>query len=201
MKEKKNKKAKPGRLILKVDGKENSRAGLNTLISLAEESFRTGRYTLAIEYCGQIAELAEIFKIDEIAVQAYYIMCLATLKLKLYADAEKICATAREKLGDYLDLAYFRLLINAVRGDTFKIPDLALEFIEIYDKSAVNPDPAKIRTCRKIGEVLLMWGQALEELGEPEEAVTIYEKYVELYPDDKGVASRIAQLMPSATDN
>jgi tetratricopeptide (TPR) repeat protein len=200
MKEKKNKKAKPGRLILKVDGKENSRAGLNTLMSLAEESFRTGRYTLAIEYCSQITELAEIFKIDEIACQGYYILCLAALKLKLYDDAERLCNTAREKLGDYLDLAYFRLLISAVRGETAKIPDLSLEFIEIFDKSAINPDPSKIRTCHKIGEVLLMWGQAVEELGEPEEAVAIYEKYLEIYPDDKGVSAHIAQLMPSVID-
>jgi tetratricopeptide (TPR) repeat protein len=197
MKEKKNKKSRPGRLILKVDGKENSRAGLNTLISLAEESFRTGRYTLAIEYCSQITELAEIFKIDEIACQGYYIMCLAALKLRLYDDAEKCCNQAREKLGDYLDLAYFRLLISAVKSDTVKIPDLALEFIEIFDKSAVNPDPFRIKTCHKIGEVLLMWGQALEELGDPEEAVTIYEKYIELYPEDKNISAHLSQLMPS----
>lgn len=200
MKEKNMKKAKPGRLILKVDGKENSRAGLNTLISLAEESFRTGRYALAAEYCSQITELAEIFKIDEIACQGYYINCLAALKLARYDEAELICNIAREKHGDYLDLAYFRLLISAVRGDLNQVPLLALDYIKIFDESAVDPEPFKIKTCQKIGEVLLMWGQALEELGEPEEAVTIYEKYLELYPDDKLVSNRLAQLMPSVSE-
>jgi tetratricopeptide (TPR) repeat protein len=200
MKEKKMKKGKPGRLILKVDGKENSRAGLNTLISLAEESFRTGRYTLAIEYCSQITELAEIFKIDEIACQGYYIQCLAALKLSLYDDAERACNLAREKHGDYLDLAYFRLLLAAVRGTIARVPELALDYIRIFDESAADPDPNKIKTCHKIGEVLLMWGQALEELCEPEEAVTIYEKYIELYPDDKAISGRLAQLMPSVAE-
>lgn len=200
MKEKKMKKGKPGRLILKVDGKENSRAGLNTLISLAEESFHTGRYTLAIEYCSQITELAEIFKIDEIACQGYYIQCLAALKLSLYDDAERVCNLAREKHGDYLDLAYFRLLLAAVRGSIARVPELALDYIKIFDESAADPDPNKIKTCHKIGEVLLMWGQALEELCEPEEAVTIYEKYIELYPDDKAISGRLAQLMPSVAE-
>ena len=109
-------------------------------------------------------------------------------------EARKVCYEARRKLGNYLDLVYFEILIAAVNGEIRKIPKFAKSYLEIYEAADNKFNPAKEKTYGKIGEVLLMSGQALEEAQENGEALEVYKKYLELYPDDEPIKDRVNSM-------
>lgn len=165
---------------------------------LAQANFADGRYSQAVDYCRLLNEIAFALKKEDLAAEAYHLWCLSCLKMSKFDEAATICQTARTRLGDYLDLAYFELLIAALKGEFPKINDLAQRYIALFDSG--SQDPSKTKTSAKMGEVFLIWEQALEQLGNIGDAIQLLEKYLELYPDDANIRQHL-DLLRNSADN
>ncbi len=166
----------------------------NKLLRLAFNSFCKEKYSLAIDYCRKAVIGSHGSESENHAVEAYYLWCLSNLKLNKMDDAKKVCYEARRKLGNYLDLVYFELLIAAVNGEVNKIPRFAKSYIDFYESANNKFDHVKERTSDKVGEVLLMSGQALEQSQQYTEALEVYKKYLKLYPNDGPIQDRVNSL-------
>lgn len=166
----------------------------NKLLRLAFNSFSKEKYSMAIDYCRKTVNGLHGSESEDQAVEAYYLWCLSNLKLNKMDDAKKVCYEARRKMGNYLDLVYFELLIAAVKGDINKIPRFAKSYMDLFEAANNEFDHIKERTADKVGEVLLMSGQALEQSQKYTEALKIYKKYLKLYPNDDPIQDRVNSL-------
>lgn len=166
----------------------------NKLLRLAFNSFSKEKYSMAIDYCRKTVNGLHGSESENHAAEAYYLWCLSNLKLNKMNEAKKVCYEARRKLGNYLDLVYFELLIAAVNGEINKIPRFAKSYIDLYEAANNEFDRLKERTADKIGEVLLMSGQALEQSQQYAEALEVYKKYIKLYPNDGPMRDRVNSL-------
>ena len=175
--------------------KPDHKIELGRYLTLARNSVRAGKFALAIDYCRQITEAALRLNRNEIALEAFYIWGLSYLKTGKYQDARKICYDARDRLGNYLDVVYFEILIAAANAETDKIPRLAQNYFELRDPKEHGKDPQKTRTWDKAGEVLILWGRALETLNEPLTAAEVYTRYLAICPEDKVIAARASALI------
>jgi tetratricopeptide (TPR) repeat protein len=162
------------------------------ILKLAINSFSKEKYSLAIDYCRKAVSAVNGGK--DPAAEAYYIWCLSSLKMAKPQEARKVCYEARLKLGNYLDLVYFETLVAAVNGELDKIPRFAESFLELYEAAVGNFDPYKEKTNIHIGEVLLMAGEALEQLQDTNRAADFYEKYLAIFPDDERVRERAKKM-------
>jgi tetratricopeptide (TPR) repeat protein len=167
---------------------------LQRLMKLALNSFTKGKYTLTIDYCRKAVSAINGSELPDFAAEAYYIWCLSYLRMEKFDDARKVCYDARLKLGNYLDLVYFEILIAAVKGENEKIPRLVESFVELHEDAKDKFNPLKEKTHDKIGEVLLMAGQSLEQSGDVSGAIEIYNKYLRLFPDDSPIKDRVEVL-------
>lgn len=167
---------------------------LERYMVLARNSFRVGKFELACDYCRQIADTALRLGRSEQAEQAYYIWCLANLKSGKYAEAKKVCFEARAKLGNNLNLLYFETLIAAVGNEIEKVPKLARNFKDLWNNQGAVSDEARAESREKLGEVLLMWGQALEQMRQYRDVIDVYNDYLKHFPEDAAISERINEL-------
>ena len=167
---------------------------LKNIMRLAVNSLGRGKLALAIDYCRTVINSARDSDQRDLVVEAFYVWCTASLQLGKPGEARKVCYEARLRLGNYLDLVYFELLIAAVNNDIDKIPRFANNFLDLHDNSRKDLGPAAERSREKIGEVLLMGGQAREQSNDIAGAMEFYNRYVEMFPEDKIVAELINQL-------
>lgn len=167
---------------------------LQKIMKLAFNSFSKEKYSLAVDYCRKAVGAIHGTDHPEFAADAYYIWCLSSLKMGKLDGARKACYEARLKLGNYLDLVYFEILIAAVGNETDRIPKLAKSFMELYEAAGDKFNPLKEKSHDRIGEVLLMGGQALEQTGNTPEALDFYRKYLTLFPDDDPIKERVEIL-------
>ena len=172
-------------------------ADLQELAALAGDSFGEGDFEGAAECCRQASENRRLSDDTRIACEIYYIWCLANLKTGKIDEVIQVCTEAREKLGDYLDLAYFELIASIMKGEPERVLSLAENYLKLWNNERQNNDPLKSQTGDRVGEVLLMLGQALEQMHRTADAIEIYKKYLALYPDDKAIEDRLAQMSVS----
>ncbi|UCE67818.1 MAG: hypothetical protein JSU85_07375 [Candidatus Zixiibacteriota bacterium] len=169
-------------------------SNLQKILRLALNSFSKEKYSMAIDYCRNAVSAIHDTDHSEFAAEAFYIWCLSCFKMNKYEEARKVCYEARLKLGNYLDLVYFEILIAAFIGETDRIPKFAKRYIEIYEAAGGKFNPSKEKTHDRIGEVMLMSGQALEQLRKKLEALDIYNKYLSLFPEDVPIRERVEVL-------
>ena len=167
---------------------------LQKITRLAINSFSKEKYELAVDYCRKAVDIVPATGRPELAAEIYYLWCLSCLKMEKYSDAKKICYEARLKLGNYLDLVYFEIIIASVNSEFERIPKLVDNYLEIYHSAKNNFDPLKEKTNEKFGEILLLCGQALEQSENIPAALNLYGKYLEFYPDDEPVKRHIQVL-------
>ncbi|UCC78335.1 MAG: hypothetical protein JSW64_08585 [Candidatus Zixiibacteriota bacterium] len=170
---------------------------LQKILKLAANSFSKEKYSMAVDYCRKAISAIHGTGHSQFAAEAYYIWCLSDLKMDKFDDARKACYEARLKLGNYLDLVYFEIVIAAVGNETERIPKLAKSFIELYNAAGDKFSPLKEKTHDRIGEVLLMGGQALEQTHKTPEALDFYKEYLTLFPDDALIKERVDILTDS----
>jgi tetratricopeptide (TPR) repeat protein len=164
-------------------------SGMQRILKLAINSFSKGKYSLAIDYCRNAVN--QIYGREEPAAEAYYIWCLSYLKMNRPREARKVCYDARLKLGNYLDLVYFEILISAINEEMEKIPPFAERFVELYEKAGGVFDPYREKTNIHIGKVLLLAGQAHERLQDKSRADDYFKKYLSLFPEDESIIERL----------
>jgi tetratricopeptide (TPR) repeat protein len=172
-------------------------ADLQELAALARDSFGEGDFEGAAECCRQANGNKRLSDDTKLACEIYYIWCLAYLKTGKLDEVFQVCTEAREKLGQYLDLAYFELIAAVMKGEPERVLSLAQHYLKSWNDEKQNNDPLKSQTRDRVGEVLLMLGQALEQMRRTADAVEIYKKYLALYPDDKAIEDRLAQMSVS----
>jgi len=171
---------------------------LQKILKLALNSFSKEKYSMTIDYCRKAVDVVNGTDQSELAAEAYYIWCLSCFKMDKYDDAKKVCYEARLKLGNYLDLVYFEILIAAVGGEIDRVPKFAKSYAELYQAAGGNFNSLKEKTHDRIGEVLLMSGQALEQAKKKSEALDIYRKYLSIFPDDDPIRERVGVLANQA---
>ncbi len=169
-------------------------ADLDKFMKLAKTSFGKRNFAITVDYCRTTVGDAISLRMPRIASEAYYLWCLANLQQNKFDEARQVCYDARRQLGNYLDIVYFELVIAAVNGETARVPKFAESFAELHAAIDLEKRDYGINTREKAGEVLLMWAQALEELGESENSIGIYEKYLAIHPEDKAIEDRLAEL-------
>jgi tetratricopeptide (TPR) repeat protein len=157
------------------------------ILRLASTSFDKGNYSLAIDYCRMAASIVKIADSPELAAEIYFIWCLSQIKLGKFHDARKVCYEARLKIGNYLDLVYFEILIASGRGEAKKIPRLVNNFLDLQKAEGNGINPATGKSHDRIGEVLLVGAEVLERANNKPGALEIYNKYLTLFPDDDSV--------------
>jgi tetratricopeptide (TPR) repeat protein len=172
-------------------------ADLQELIALARDSFGEGDFEGAAECCRQANKNKRLSDDIKLACEIYYIWCLANLKTGNLDEVIQACAEAREKLGEYLDLAYFELIASIMKGEPERVLSLAQHYLKLWNNEKQNNDPLKSRTGDRVGEVLLMLGQVLEQMHRTGDAIEIYKKYLVVYPEDKAIEDRLAQMSVS----
>jgi tetratricopeptide (TPR) repeat protein len=177
-----------------IETDESRRRDVSELISFARECFHSGDFDMTADFCRLAIKKAGNMPDEDLGVDAHYILCLANLKMGRYDAARSVCAEARVRFGDYLDVAYVEMLISAVKGETHDVPRLAGEFMRLCEEGAHHLNSFKTRTRGNIGEVFLIWGQALEQLGDLKTAIEIYEKYLKIHPEDATITSRLTRL-------
>ncbi len=169
-------------------------ADLQELIALARSSFGEGDFIGTAECCRKASENKRIPDDNELAYEIYYLWCLANLKMGKLDEAIKVCSDARRRLGEYLDLAYFELIVAIMIGEPESVLSLAQNYLELWNNERENNDPLKSRTRDRVGEVLLMLGQTLEQIHRTADAMEIYKKYLVIFPEDKTIEDRLAQM-------
>lgn len=169
-------------------------ADLRELMTLARDSFGEGDFAGAAECCRKASEYKGLSDDDTLAYEIYYLWCLANLKTGRLDETIKVCSDARRKLGDYLDLAYFELIIAIMQGEPESVLSRAQEYLKLWNNEKENNAPWRSRTHDRVGEVMLMTGQTLEQMRNTADAIEIYKKYLALFPGDKAIESRLAQM-------
>jgi len=169
-------------------------ADLQELIALARNSFSEGDFTGAAECCRRASENKRLSDDNKLAYEIYYLWCLANLKMGKLDEAIKVCSDARRRLGEYLDLAYFELIIAIMIGEPESVLSLAQNYLKLWNNEKENNDPLKSRTRDRVGEVLLMLGQTLEQIHRTADAIEIYKKYLAIFPEDKAIEDRIVEM-------
>lgn len=172
-------------------------ADLQELIALARDSFSEEDFTGAAECCCKASQYEQLSDGNELAYEIYYLWCLANLKMGKLDEAMNVCSDARRKIGEYLDLAYFELIAAIMKGDPESVLSSAQSYLKLWNNEKENNDPLKSRTRDRVGEVLLMLGQALEQMHRTGDAIEIYKKYLVVYPEDKAIEDRLAQMSVS----
>jgi tetratricopeptide (TPR) repeat protein len=156
---------------------------MQRILKLAVNSFGKGKYSLAIDYCRKAVNLINGCK--EPAAEAYYIWCLSCLKLHKTQEARNVCYDARLKLGNYLDLVYFEIVIAAINNELDKIPRFAEKFMELYEKAGGKFNRLREKANAHIGDVLLLAGMAYEKSKDKSRADDYFQKYLSIFPDDE----------------
>lgn len=172
-------------------------ADLQELAALARDSFGEGDFEGAAECCRQANENNRLSGDIKLACEIYYIWCLANLKTGKLDEVIQVCTEVKRKLGEYLDLTYFELIAAIMKGEPEKVLSLAQGYLKLWNDEKQNKDSLKSRTGDRVGEVLLMLGQALEQMHRTADAIEIYKKYLALYPEDKAIEDRLAQMSVS----
>jgi len=172
-----------------------------TIYQDLRELFAADNYQAAFDSCFGI-DYENIVKCDpHLTAEIYYLWMLSALKLKLYDDVVEICRAARQNSGDYLDLAFFEFVAMSARGEILSVPVLAENYMSIWMELEKGADPSRNHTFDLAGQVLLMWGQALEEMNRPLEALDIYRKYLLLHPDDKAIAESVSRIESQSNES
>ena len=166
----------------------------NETISKAKERFSADEFQNTIDLCGNLVSLESSADNNPVILEAYYLWCLACLKLGDLGGVLTVCNKARSRFGEYLDSAYFELIAASANGTVIDVPHLAEQYMNLWSQVEKGADPHKNRTFSLAGHVLLIWGQALEQLNSPCEALDIYKKYLLFHPDDKEIADRIIAM-------
>jgi len=164
---------------------------MQRILKLAVNSFGKGKYSLAIDYCRKAVNLINGCK--EPAAEAYYIWVLSCLKLHKPHEARNVCYDARLKLGNYLDLVFYEIVIAAAINEMDKIPRFAERFVELYEKAGGKFDRFKEKTNIYMGDVLLLAGMAHERLKDNSRADDYYGKYLSRFSDDASAMERIKE--------
>ena len=174
-----------------AQGREDN---LLSLYTSARESFAADDFDGASRFCRK-ASTAKI-SAEELPTlcEVYYLGCLAAMKSSRPDEVIDICSGARARLGDFLDLAFFELIAASSINAVVEVPRLAEKYMRLWKLTNKEDHPYKQHTFGLAGQVMLMWGQALEQLGEPVEALTIYKQYLNLHPEDRIIESRIVEL-------
>lgn len=167
---------------------------IQNIMKLASNSLSKEKYSLAADYCRKAVNAANESPSRDLIADAYYIWCMSCLKLERPREARKVCYEARLRLGNYIDLVYFELLIAAINEETDKIPKFVDNFLRMYDQNLCGPGAAGEKTRDNIGEVLILGGRANERLGNVPGAIEYYKRYISIFPEDKEVAKRIHQI-------
>ncbi len=171
-----------------------SAADQRELMALARNAFSDGDFTGAAECCRNASENERLPDDSELAGEIYYLWCLSNLKTDKLDETLKVCSEARRKLGDYLDLAYFELIVGIMQGEPESVLSSAQGYLKLWNNEREDDNPWKSRTRDRVGEVLLMTGQTLEQIQRQAEAIEIYKKYLALFPGDKAIEDRLAQM-------
>lgn len=184
--------------VKKVSGEGSAcsewEADLRELMTLARNSFGGGDFDGAAECCRRASEDERLSYDNALAYEIYYLWCLANLKTEKLDETLKVCSDARRKLGEYLDLAYFELIVAINKGEPEDVLSRAQSYLRLWNNDREDNDPRKSQTRDRMGEVLLMLGQTLEQMRKTADAIEIYKKYLALFPDDKAIESRLAQM-------
>ena len=167
---------------------------LNKIFKLAVNGLGKGKHQLAIDYCRTIINNARIIDHREIIIEAYYIWCMSCLQLGKPFEARKACYEARLKLGNYLDLVYFEILIAAVNNEIDKILKFVDSYLELYDHPEDGFAPSGSHSREKIGDVLIMGGRAQEQAGNISGALDYYNRYIAIFPDHEPVHQLVEKL-------
>lgn len=175
-----------------------SAADQRELMALARNAFSDGDFIGAAECCRNASENKRLTDEGQLAGEIYHLWCLSNLKTGKLDETLKVCSEARRKLGEYLDLAYFELIVGIMKGEPESVLSSAQSYLESWNNEKENSDPWKSRTRDRLGEVLLMMGQTLEQIHSKAEAIEIYKKYLALFPEDKAIEDRLAQMSVAA---
>ena len=167
---------------------------LQKIMKLAINSFSKEKYPMAVDYCRKAVEVIPATGRPDLVAEVYYLWCLSCFKMGKHIDAKKVCYEARLKLGNYLDLVYFEIIIAAVNEEMERIPKLVDNYTELYLAAGGEFDPLKEKTHAKFGEVMLICGQALEQSENLRDALDIYNKYLGFFPEDSAVKKHLAVL-------
>ncbi|MEE9554163.1 MAG: hypothetical protein V3W18_07680 [candidate division Zixibacteria bacterium] len=166
----------------------------NNALAQAKEHFSDNDFQKTIDVCEKITSMETSSDSNSIILEAFYLWCLACLKLNRLDEVLDVCSKSRARFDSYIDLAYFELIAVCARGAIPDIPGFAQQYMNLWSKVEKGADPHKNRTFGLAGQVLLMWGQALEQLRSPDEALDIYKKYMLIHPEDTDIADRIASM-------
>lgn len=184
--------------VKKVSGEGSAcsewEADLRELMTLARSSFGGGDFAGAAECCRRACEDKRLSDDDAIVYEIYYLWCLAYLNTEKLDETLKVCSDARRRLGEYLDLAYFELIVAVKKGEPDDVLSRAQSYLRLWKNDKENNNPRKSQTGDRVGEVLLMMGQTLEQTRNTEDAIEIYKKYLALFPHDEAIESRLAQM-------
>ena len=164
------------------------------ILALAKVRFANQDFRGTVSVCQKISAIDPSPDKRPAFIETYYIWSLACLKLNLLDNVLNICSEARKRFDAYLDLAYFELIAVSASGVVHDVPGLAETYMHLWSLVEKGADPLKNRTFGIAGQVLLMWGQALEQLEAPDSALNIYKKYMLLHPEDKEISDRIVSI-------
>lgn len=170
------------------------RGDLNETLSLAKDRFGDNNFQAAIDSCEIVTSLEISPDSTPAIIEAYYLWCLACLKMNRFDEVLDVCSKSRVRFGHYLDLAYFELIAVAAKGAVLDVPGLAETYMSLWSEVEKGAEPSKNHTFGIAGQVLLMWGQALEQLRSPDDALAIYKKYLLFHPEDTDISNRVTAM-------
>ncbi len=170
------------------------RGDLNETLSLAKDRFGKNNFQAAIDACEKVTSIEISPDTTPTIIEGYYLWCLACLKMNRFDEVLDVCSKSRSRFGHYLDLAYFELIAVGARGAVPDVPGLAETYMSLWSEVEKGAEPSKNHTFGIAGQVLLMWGQALEQLRSPDEALAIYKKYLLFHPEDTDISNRVTAM-------
>jgi tetratricopeptide (TPR) repeat protein len=154
------------------------------LIDKADDSFKRGNFKQAISFCKNATANTKSPASRRQLAKIYFLWVLSLMKVNDYRAIKAIIPKAEKSLGNYLDLAFMKVMAAYGEGDFKQVTVLVDEYDKLHKESDKNPDELFGQSYNSIDEVLWLGAEGAGKLLEIDKAIDFMKRALAYRPDN-----------------
>lgn len=183
MSKKRPEKSEPNRSMNQID-----------IIGRAQDSFARGDFKRAISFCKQASEFKGASARQQLA-QIYFLWVLSLMKLDDYKAINKLIPEAENAIGQYLDLAFMKVMAAYGEQDYQRVITLVDDYRALHDSISESEDKSLCQSKDYIDEVLWLGAESAGKLLNIDKAADLMKESLAFRPNNHPHRVQLATML------